>query len=140
MVSRFVLSLLLASFVCASGFFSAFNGARSRYQRSTNLHDIPLELEGRLTPGNKWTVKFIYQGEERDVEVPEDCSILESAEKIWDDIDSSCRNGVCTTCAGQVSFFSSVHVLNAFLYAVQQCSAIFDLNFYAVVSFIFEIL
>ena len=27
---------------------------------------------------------------------------LESAEKIFDYVESSCRNGVCTTCAGQV--------------------------------------
>ena len=28
---------------------------------------------------------------------------MESAEKIFDYVESSCRNGVCTTCAGQVT-------------------------------------
>ena len=69
---------------------------------STKLYDVPLELEGRLDPNKKWTVKFIYNGEEKDVEIDEGTCVLEAAEKEWDDIDSSCRNGVCTTCAGQV--------------------------------------
>ena len=34
----------------------------------------------------------------------EDTSILESAEKLFDNIESSCRNGVCTTCAGKVLY------------------------------------
>ena len=66
------------------------------------MNAVPLELEGQLTPGNKWEVKFIFKGEEKVVEVREDDCILESAEKIFDGIESSCRNGVCTTCCGQV--------------------------------------
>ena len=62
-----------------------------------------MELEGQLGSTNKWTVKFIYNGEEKDVEVSEGDSILESAEGIFDYVESSCRNGVCTTCAGQVT-------------------------------------
>jgi hypothetical protein len=69
----------------------------------TVLQAVPLELEGWITPGNKWEVKFIFNGEEKVVEVPEDQCLLESAEAIFDGVDSSCRNGVCTTCAGQVS-------------------------------------
>ena len=34
--------------------------------------------------------------------MPEDKSMLEMGESIFDGVDSSCRNGVCTTCAGQV--------------------------------------
>jgi ferredoxin len=71
-------------------------------RQSSHLHEIPLELEGQLDASNKWTVKFIYNGEEKDVEVSEGDSILESAEKIFDYVESSCRNGVCTTCAGQL--------------------------------------
>lgn len=69
---------------------------------ATRLHSVPLELEGKLTPGNEWEVTFIFEGEEKKVKVPEDRSILESGEEIFDGVDSSCRNGVCTTCAGLV--------------------------------------
>lgn len=70
--------------------------------RRTALNAIPLELEGQLNSANKWEVKFIFNGVEKVVLVPEDSCILDSAEKIFDGVDSSCRNGVCTTCAGQV--------------------------------------
>lgn len=65
------------------------------------LKDVPLELTGQLDPSKKWDVKFIYKGEEKIVSIAEDCSVLEMGEKIFDGIDSSCRNGICTTCAGQ---------------------------------------
>ena len=76
--------------------------ARMVQQSRSRLHEVPLELEGQLDPEKKWTVKFIYNGEEKEVEVSEGNSILESAEGIFDYVESSCRNGVCTTCAGQV--------------------------------------
>lgn len=66
------------------------------------VYDVPLELTGQLDPSKKWDVKFIYKGEEKVVSVSEDCSFLEMGEKIFDGVESSCRNGICTTCAGQV--------------------------------------
>ena len=96
-------AVLLIVFLGAEAFTSrssrVVHGAR---QRRSRLHEIPLELEGQLNADNKWTVKFIYNGEEKEVEVSEGDSILESAEKVYDYVESSCRNGVCTTCAGQV--------------------------------------
>ena len=71
---------------------------RSKY----TLSSIPLELEGQLDASKSWDVKFIFNGEEKVVKVSEDTSVLEMGEKLWDEIDSSCRNGVCTTCAGKV--------------------------------------
>jgi ferredoxin len=80
------------------------------------LNKIPLELTGKLDPSKSWDVKFIFNGEEKIVSVPEDSSVLEIAEKNFDGVDSSCRNGVCTTCAGLVvegkdSFLMAVHGL-----------------------------
>jgi|MDTB01.1.fsa_nt_gb ferredoxin len=97
---KFVIMAILLAGIYAfrpGGVSRALSHSRSR------LHEIPLELEGQLDEKNKWTVKFIYNGEEKDVEVGEGDSILESAEKIFDYVESSCRNGVCTTCAGQVT-------------------------------------
>jgi len=65
------------------------------------LSDVPLELTGQLDPSKKWDVKFIFKGVEKIVSIAEDCSVLEMGEKIFDDVDSSCRTGICTTCAGQ---------------------------------------
>ena len=78
---------------------------------ATALNTVPLELVGQLNPANKWEVKFIFEGEEKIVEVSEGDSILESAEKIFKGVDSSCRNGVCTTCAGKVSLLPAVDVM-----------------------------
>eukprot|EP01035_Chromulina_nebulosa_P018176 gene18176-23834_t len=61
-----------------------------------------MELTGRLDPSKKWLVKFIYKGEEKEVEITEATSFLEIGEKIFEDVESSCRNGVCTTCSGKV--------------------------------------
>lgn len=69
---------------------------------STRLLDIPLELEGQLDPSKAWEVKFVFNGEEKTVKIPEDKCVLVAGEEIFDGVDSSCRNGVCTTCAGQV--------------------------------------
>ena len=79
--------------------------APARVLGMTRLNPVPLELEGQLNPENKWEVKFILDGEEKIVTVSEGDSLLESAEKIFDSgsVPSSCRNGVCTTCAAQVT-------------------------------------
>ena len=42
-----------------------------------------------------------YQGETKVIKVSEDTCILEAAEKEFD-APNSCRNGICTTCAGRV--------------------------------------
>lgn len=76
-----------------------------RIQRSSKLFDVPLELTGKLDPTKSWDVKFIFQGKEKTVKLKEDTSFLECGENIFDDVPSSCRNGVCTTCAGKVSLF-----------------------------------
>mmetsp|Transcript_14723 Transcript_14723/g.13332 ORF Transcript_14723/g.13332 Transcript_14723/m.13332 type:complete len:182 (-) Transcript_14723:8-553(-) len=74
----------------------------NKNRNSFKLLDVPLELKGKLDPSKKWTVKFIFKGEEKEVEISEGTSFLEIGEKIFDDVESSCRNGVCTTCSGQV--------------------------------------
>lgn len=66
------------------------------------LHDIPLELEGKLDATKQWDVKFLYNGEEKLVKVSEDTSLLDMGESLFDGVDSTCRNGICLTCAGQV--------------------------------------
>ena len=74
----------------------------SRWVRSMNLHDVPLELTGKLDASRKWDVTLIMDGVEKVVSISEGQSVLECAEKTFRGVESSCRNGVCTTCAGQV--------------------------------------
>lgn len=64
---------------------------------------IPIELDGVLDGSRKWDVRFVFNGEEKTVPVSEDTSVLDAAEEIFYGVDSSCRNGVCTTCAGKVN-------------------------------------
>ena len=45
---------------------------------------------------------MIFNGEEKVVTISEDTSVLEMGEKVFKNVESSCRNGVCTTCAGQI--------------------------------------
>lgn len=66
------------------------------------MMSVPLELEGQLNPSKVWEVKLLFNGKEKTVLVPEDESILEAGEKVFEGVNSSCRNGVCTTCSGQV--------------------------------------
>lgn len=73
-------------------------------KRLQPLNDVPLELTGKLDSSKSWDVKFIFQGKEKIVKIKEDTSFLECGEKIFDNIPSSCRNGVCTTCAGKVNW------------------------------------
>ena len=63
---------------------------------------VPMELTGQLDPSKKWEVRVKYGDQEKVVLVSEDTSMLELGEKEFDGVDSSCRNGVCATCAGQV--------------------------------------
>ncbi|CAM9409640.1 unnamed protein product [Discosporangium mesarthrocarpum] len=81
---------------------------------------VPLELEGKLDPSKSWEVELELDGESKTLSVPEGTSVLEAAEKVFDDPPSSCRNGVCTTCAGFIltgkegegeSFQVAVHAL-----------------------------
>ena len=73
------------------------------FRRSVSPCAIPLELDGQLDATNTWEVKFILDGEEKTAMVSEGDSLLESAEKLFDDVPSSCRNGVCTTCASRIT-------------------------------------
>lgn len=93
----FVASVVLRS--CVNAFAVNHRGVR----HSAYLRAVPLELEGQLDPTKKWKVKFVYKGETKEVEMSESSSALEVGESLWDDVDSSCRNGVCTTCAGRVA-------------------------------------
>eukprot|EP01036_Dinobryon_divergens_P029025 gene29026-38071_t len=63
---------------------------------------VPAELEGQLNPANSWEVKLVFNGKEKIVHVPEDCSMLEAGENAFDGVNSSCRTGICSTCAAQV--------------------------------------
>lgn len=75
------------------------------FPRYLPLHDVPLEIADKLDPTKSWDVKFIFNGEEKVVSMCEDTSVLEKGEEIFGGVESSCRNGVCTTCAGRVSNF-----------------------------------
>jgi len=68
------------------------------------MFDVPVELTGRLDPSKSWPVKFIFKGDEKVIDVPEGTSFLDIGESFFQGVESSCRNGVCTTCAGQVTF------------------------------------
>lgn len=83
--------------------FQARNFGVKLLRKSNKLYDVPLELEGKLDPQKKWMVKFVFNGESKEVLVSEGTSALETGEKIFKGVESSCRNGVCTTCAGKVS-------------------------------------
>jgi len=102
MLSRLLVTLALLVSVVSGFLSSRLRVAAAAKSGTFELKDIPLELTGRLDASKKWPVKFIFKGEEKVVEVSEDTSILEMGEKIFDGVESSCRNGVCTTCAGQV--------------------------------------
>jgi len=97
--AAFARALVTRQVGCARRLITAATGS-NRVQ--TALYDVPLELTGQLDPSKKWDVKFIFEGKEKVVSVCEDTSFLDMGEKIFDGVDSSCRNGICTTCAGQV--------------------------------------
>jgi len=108
MIVIFAVSLLMCCLLEGILAYSSWSVKRSllaptKGVSTAPLYDIPLELSGRLDASRSWDVKFIFNGQEKVVSVPEDTSMLEMGESIFDGVDSSCRNGVCTTCAGQVS-------------------------------------
>ncbi|EWM28287.1 ferredoxin (2fe-2s) [Nannochloropsis gaditana] len=95
---------LLACFIfsIAQAFVPCVPGLRAKNaQRVGAINVVPLELEGQLDPTKTWDVKMTYKGETKVLTVSEDTCILEAAEKEWD-VPCSCRNGICTTCAGRV--------------------------------------
>lgn len=110
MISYAAVSLLMCCILEGTFGYNLWHVKRSLLQGPTKngrvsiapLYDIPLELSGRLDASRSWDVKFVFNGQEKVVSVPEDKSMLEMGESIFDGVDSSCRNGVCTTCAGQV--------------------------------------
>lgn len=107
-----VIAMIFMSY-CSAFTLRAPSFVMQRY--SHRLNDIPLELEGQLDASRSWDVKFIFNGEEKIVSVSEDTSMLEKGETIFDGVDSSCRNGVCTTCAGKVNHLSSVATIVKYL-------------------------
>ena len=96
------LALLLIQLFFSVDAFSLLRPSFTLRARSKVMMSVPLELEGQLDPLKSWEVKLIFNGSEKVVNVPEDCSMLEAGEKYFDGVNSSCRNGVCTTCSGQV--------------------------------------
>ena len=93
---------LISFFLSVFSFKISKHGSGWRSKFSTILREIPMELIGQLDPSKSWTVKFKFQDKEKDIIVPEDTSLLEIGEKYFDDVPSSCRNGVCTTCSAKI--------------------------------------
>lgn len=107
-----VLSILFVNAYTLKHFSHSRKGLQVFHARqSFRLKDVPLELTGQLDPSKVWPVKFIFKGEEKIINVSEGTSFLEASEKSFDDVESSCRNGVCTTCAGQVRSYSLFNCL-----------------------------
>lgn len=110
--TNFLMLLFVVAFVATQGLlhttgnivrvFSSSSNAISKDMKLYGKYGVPMELLGYLDPKKKHTVKFIFNGEEKTVEVPEDVSFLEMGENLWRNAPSSCRNGVCTMCAGEV--------------------------------------
>ncbi len=76
--------------------------------RKNRLHmstgKIPLEIQDRIDPKRSWDVTFIFNGVEKTVNVPEGVPVLTSGNKVFNnELPFSCLNGVCMTCACQVS-------------------------------------
>ena len=103
MWSAFLLAFVLA-LLCIHGtaFRTRLNPWSSPSMLKNELRAVPLELEGQIDPSKSHVVKFVLNGEEKEMTVPEDMSLLDAAETLFDDVESSCRNGVCTTCAAKI--------------------------------------
>ena len=97
--------VVLVALISLLASVAAFRGAFApRWVSKTALNDVPLELTGRLDPAKTWDVTLEFEGQKKVVTISEGTSVLECAEKAFGDaVESSCRNGVCTTCAGQVT-------------------------------------
>ena len=91
---------VLATLYASYGF--VFSQVRLVKRSTVTVFGMPLELTGQLDPSKKWPVSFKFNGLEKTVDVSEGTSLLEASEKIFDGVESSCRNGVCTTCAAQI--------------------------------------
>ncbi|GAB5036873.1 phenylacetic acid degradation protein reductase [Nannochloropsis oceanica] len=65
--------------------------------------DVPPDLEGKLDPKRHWDVVMTLNGETKTVSVSEGTSLLDAAEEAFGDPPCMCRNGVCTTCAAEVT-------------------------------------
>jgi ferredoxin len=74
----------------------------ARLLKRTVVAAIPLELTGQLDETKSWPVKYMFDGQEKTVDVPESMSLLEFAETIFEDVPFSCRNGICITCAAKI--------------------------------------
>ena len=87
------MQVALLTFIASVWYSSSFSLTKFHVALHLNtfLRDVPMELTGQLDPSKSWTVKFIYGDQEKDVVVPEDCSMLEAAEKQFSDAPSSCR-------------------------------------------------
>ncbi|KAG5187177.1 2Fe-2S ferredoxin-type domain-containing protein [Tribonema minus] len=83
----------------ASAFLMAPTLARNT---ATVRSAMPQELETELDPARTWEVELTLNGETKVVTIPEGTSVLEAAELVFDDPPNSCRNGVCSTCAGHI--------------------------------------
>lgn len=99
----FVIALLLFAFSCRTESLKWVKPLNTFGRRNFARCSVPAELEGQLDPSKSWDVTLIFNGVEKVVNVKEDCSILDASEKYFDGVESSCRNGVCSTCAGQVA-------------------------------------
>ena len=102
-MSRFiVLTVFLSLLAVAAAFRAVPSGnqwVRNMKLNQTPLVDAAIELTGRLDPSKNWDVTLVLNGEEKVVSISEGQSVLECAEKQFKGVESSCRNGVCTTCA-----------------------------------------
>ncbi|KAG5189902.1 2Fe-2S ferredoxin-type domain-containing protein [Tribonema minus] len=111
------ISVALAGLACqASGFIAApatrvAGCTQCARASSSALRSVPLELEGKLDPSKSWEVELVLDGETKKVTVPEGTSVLEAAEMVFDDPPFSCRNGVCTTCAGFIEEGRDSHLM-----------------------------
>lgn len=96
-LSVFILFSFISSVISFHGFQLG-----NKIARSFQLNEVPLELKDVLDASRSWPVKFIFQGQEKIIQVSEGTCFLEVGEQNFDGVQSSCRNGVCTTCAGKV--------------------------------------
>jgi hypothetical protein len=75
---------LFAALVALANAFQARNFlGRAIAKSKTPLNEVPLELTGQLDPSKKWQVTLRLNGEEKVVNIREDQSVLEKAEKVF---------------------------------------------------------
>ena len=87
------LSLIFSFILCyTNAFFASKKFLSTRI--TSLLRECPLELTGQLDPSKSWPVKFVYGDKETEFTVAEDCSLLEAAESLFDDVPSSCSKSI----------------------------------------------